>query len=102
MQFSRYALGSIPFQRRPVPLAQSRAGFISALKKIKQRGTGRRGATDIVIHQNKFIQLWMIERRLRTHRLRGKTLRFRGRIAIESGVFHLTAAGPESSADDFV
>src|SRR5437764_253884 len=44
----------------------------------------------------------MVERRLRTHRLRGKALRFRRRIGVESSVLHLTAARPESSANDFV
>src|SRR5947209_17364183 len=44
----------------------------------------------------------MVECRLRTHRLRGKAFRFRRRITIESSIFHVSAARPESSADDFV
>src|SRR2546421_6742956 len=44
----------------------------------------------------------MVERRLRTHWLRGKALRFWRRIGVESSVFHLSAARPESSADNFM
>src|SRR5947207_9005560 len=44
----------------------------------------------------------MVERRLRTRWLFGKAWGLRGCITIESSIFRVSAARPESSADDFV
>src|SRR5271169_5910104 len=83
-------------------MCQIRARLVGALQKAQKRLPGRSGAAHLVIHQQKFLQLWMIKRSRRSHRLFGKTGRFRRGISIERRTFDVAATRPESRADHLV
>lgn len=48
------------FQGLAIPMGKLGAGFVSGLTKVKERGCGRWGAADIVIHQNELVELRVV------------------------------------------
>src|SRR5215468_4919246 len=91
-----------PFQCFTVPLAEIRGGFIGALREFEKSVVGRSGLADVFVHQQKFLQGWMIEGRRRTHSLLRKSGRLRSCIGKKCCVLYLTAPRPESHTAHFV
>ena len=53
--------GRSPFQRAAVPLAKIGGRFVGALAEVEERIAGRFGAAHIVVHQQEFAELLVVE-----------------------------------------
>src|SRR6267378_1466019 len=91
-----------PFQVRPVPLTEVRAGLVSALTKFQQSITRRVRRPRVLVHQEKLTHLFVVKSFCRTHRVIAESRWLRRGIRIKCRVFNLSSARPEPNADDFV
>src|SRR5208282_5500554 len=72
------------------------------LQERMQRILGGSGAANVVVHQEKFFKLRMIERLRWTDRLLCKSFGFGSGIGVKRCAFYVAASWPKSGAVDFV
>jgi hypothetical protein len=86
-----------------IPMGEISAGVVGALAKIEEGLFGRVGETDIVVHQEEFAFLRVVEG---FGGLNGAVLEAGGSVggvSVEGGVLDdFSIAGPEADADYFV
>src|SRR5664280_906515 len=92
------APGELAFKSFAVPIAEDGGGFVCALQKLQQGILGRAGVADIVVHQQEFAKLGVIESFPGTHGLPCKSFRLRGGIGIKCRRRDFAASGPEAGA----
>src|SRR5579862_139357 len=91
-------LPCLAFERFAIPLTAFGSGDVGALKEVHQRCFRICVGADVVVHQQEFFHLRMIESCRGTNRLRREAVRLRCGVRIECGPFDVSAAGPESHA----
>src|SRR4029077_6151128 len=73
----------ISFQRRTIPFSERRSCFIGGLKKCEQVLLGSVGGSNVIVHQQKFVQLRVVESSFRADGCLTEAGRFRRRVGIE-------------------
>src|SRR5580704_975647 len=95
-------LAGLVFKLLAVPFSKVRARVIRALQECQQRLSRRRRPPHLVVHQYEFLQLGLIERLRRAHRILSKPRWLRRRVSIKRRSLNVAASRPKSHAAHLV
>jgi hypothetical protein len=89
------------FEGLAIPMGELSAGFVGGLTKVEERGAGRWGAANIVIHENELVELRVVPGGVRAHARFAEAWWLGSHVVIEGWPFE-AAAGPKADAADLV